>query len=269
MASFRSPLLALIQPFQGLEEDLIFRPVRCVLADVLELADALFIHDEHAGNALVHLASAPLRGEEAQAFGDLPLGVDEQGKGRWDVAFFHAEVLRIRCPPQLQPGLSLLVQLVRFGRIFPALDLFELVRVRFHPLLDDVRRVGEDEDDFNVVLYPDLGGLLEIDELSVLVIVDRAPAGLGGESPWEDQHHVLAFEARQGERPALIGRQREIRHRLADGHGLEISALGKEERAGQGQRQPSEPEDKEWRLLHVILLLSVQFRFKLGFEIFI
>jgi hypothetical protein len=123
------------------------------------------------------------------------------------------------------------------GGVLQVLDLDQLLGIVVHPLGHDVPGVGEDIDDFHVVFLADVRRLVQIDDLRVLVVVDRAPAAFGGEASGEDEHHVLSLEPGQVERPALEGREGEGGHGPADRDGLDLGGLAEKERTAESDSQ--------------------------------
>jgi hypothetical protein len=235
-------------PFRhpDLEQIIVLRPVQGVLADVLELERPAGVQDVDARDVLIDLAAPPFRHEDPEAFGQPPVRIYENREGGRHFALLEGEVEGEELAVAVHGFPAFLIELGRVGGIFPFLDRAQLFGHGFDPGPDDIGSIGKDDQDLDVVLLPELPGLLELDELGVLVVADRAPVVLGGISPGENDHDILSLEGRKGHGSALKGGKGEVRHGLADDHGLDLDVLGGREPAGKGQRDSGKESGSSW-----------------------
>jgi len=250
-----STLFQAVDDVEDLEQVAVGGAVGRILPHVLEEQDAVLVDDENAGDVLVHLAPAPLGPEEVEPLRKRPVGVDEDGERIQDLALLQAEVAGEELAVALHPAPARFVELGRVGGELDVVDLLELFGQGLEPGLDRRPVVGEDEEDLDVVLLADPLRLLEVGQLGVAVIADRAPVVGGRVAAREDDHHVLAPELRKRDLAALEGREGKVRHGLFDdgrpglrglglGRGLGLRGLGGGLRAGQGQEQSRGRDDR-------------------------
>jgi len=153
------------------------------------------------------------------------VGVDQDGKGKRDFSFFIEVALGHRLADDLHPALSGGVELGRVRRIFPVFDILHLIGELVRPLLDQGRRIRQDEKNLEVERFADLPGFIELSQVGILIIADVTPMIDAGQAARKDEEHVPPLELRDRHFAALKSGQGEIGHGLHHGNRLDVLRL--------------------------------------------